>query len=89
MYPSHLSHQTSFVAATLLIYTNAVKSCFFSCYCVVVWCDFYCFVWCNFCCFVFVFSVVVVVVFRPGYRVLVHDVCHFCRPLCRVRGFVV
>ena len=63
MYPSRLSHRTSFVAAALLIYMNAVKSCFFSCYCVVVWCDFCCFVWCNFCCFVFVFSVVVVVVF--------------------------
>ena len=63
MYPSLLSHQTSIVAAALLIYKNVVKSCVFSCYCVVVCCDFCCFVWCNFYCFVFAFSVVVVVIF--------------------------
>ena len=63
MYPSLLLHLTSIAVAALLIYKNVVKSCAFSCYCVVICCDFCCFVWCNFYCFVFVFLVVVVVVF--------------------------
>ena len=56
MYPSLLSHRTSVVAAALLIYKNAVKSCVFSSYCSVVCCDFCCFVWCNFYCFIYAFS---------------------------------
>ena len=55
MYPSFLSHRTSIVAAALLIYKNAVKSCVISSYCGVVCC--------NLCCFVYAFSVVVDVVF--------------------------
>ena len=63
MYPSFLSHQTFVVAAALLIYKNAVKSCVISSYCGVVCCNLCYFVCCNLCCFVYAFSVIVDVVF--------------------------
>ena len=48
----------------------------------VLCCD--CFVICVVLLFIF-FALYVVVICRPFDRILDHDVCHFCRSLCRVR----